>query len=155
MLSKGSKHGIKKEMAVVSSEGIVGIVVETSKNFSSVMSVLHSKSKISAKLKANEHRGTVLWNGKDYRKGTFLGIPAHIKIEKGDTIISSGNSLYFPQGIPIGIIEDYEIEKKDRFYNITFKFCGDFNNLSYVYVINNLLREEQILLEKSIIPEDE
>jgi len=66
MLNKGAADGIRKDMAVISPGGIVGIIRDVSKNFSSVISVLHKDSKISAKIKKNNDIGTSVWNGLDY-----------------------------------------------------------------------------------------
>ncbi len=147
-LNKGLKHGIKKNMGVISSQGIIGIVKDVSDNFCSVTSLLHSKTKISAKIKKNDNVGTIIWKGDDYRVVTLKDVPAHVKISVGDTIISSGYSMMFPEGILIGSIYSYEINKGKDFYEIRVKLFNDFNNISYVYVINNLMKDELNELEK-------
>ena len=147
-LNKGLKQGIKKNMGVISSQGIVGIVKDVSENFCSVTSLLHSKTKISAKIKKNDNIGTIIWKGDDYRVVTLKDVPAHVKISVGDTIISSGYSMMFPEGILIGSIYSYEINKGKDFYEIRVKLFNDFNNISYVYVINNLMKDELNELEK-------
>lgn len=147
-LNKGLKQGIKKNMGVISSHGIVGIVKDVSENFCSVTSLLHSKTKISAKIKKNDNVGTIVWKGDDYRVVTLKDVPAHVKISVGDTIISSGYSMMFPEGILIGSIYSYEINKGKDFYEIRVKLFNDFNNISYVYVINNLMKDELNELEK-------
>lgn len=147
-LNKGLKQGIKKNMGVISSQGIVGIVKDVSENFCSVTSLLHSKTKISAKIKKNDNVGTIIWKGEDYRVVTLKDVPAHVKISVGDTIISSGYSMMFPEGILIGSIYSYEINKGKDFYEIRVKLFNDFNNISYVYVINNLMKDELNELEK-------
>ncbi|MEI6123693.1 MAG: rod shape-determining protein MreC [Bacteroidota bacterium] len=148
-LNKGSKQGIKKNMGVISSQGIVGIVKDVSDNFCSVTSLLHSKSKISAKIKKNDYVGTIVWNGGDYQIVTLKDVPTHVKISVGDTIISSGYSMMFPEGILIGSIYNYEINKGKDFYEIKVKLFNDFNNISYVYIINNLMKDELNELEKN------
>jgi len=147
-LNKGSRQGIQKDMGVVTSNGIVGIVKEVSPNFSSVISVLHKDTKISAKVKKNGHLGTVNWSGGDYRYGELVDIPTHVKPTIGDTIITSGYSSSFPEGIMIGTISDFRIEKGDNFYTITIKFSTDFNNISYAHVIRNIMKDELNKLTK-------
>ena len=141
-LNKGSNQGITKDMGVITSTGIVGIVKEVSANFSSVISVLHKESKISAKVKKNGHLGTVIWTGGDYSYGELIDIPTHVKPVIGDTIITSGYSTSFPEGVMIGTISDFKIVKGDNFYTITIKFSTDFNNISYAYVIKNIMKDE-------------
>jgi len=148
-LNKGSKHGIRIDMGVISSNGIVGIVKEVSTNFSSVISVLNKETKISAKIRKNGQIGTVIWEGGNYRYGHLIDIPTHIKPLIGDTIITSGFSNSFPEGILIGTISDFKIEKGDNFYTITIKFLNDFNSISYVNVIKNLMKPELDELTKN------
>jgi rod shape-determining protein MreC len=148
-LDKGSNQGIQVDMGVITSAGIVGIVKAVSPNFSSVMSVLNKETKISAKVKKNGHLGTVIWKGGNYRFGELIDIPTHVKPVLGDTIITSGFSNSFPEGIMIGTIVDFRIEKGDNFYTITIKFSTDFNSISYAYIIKNFMKTELDKLNKN------
>ena len=147
-LNKGERHGIEPEMAVISSNGIVGIVKDVSGNFSSVLSVLHKDARISAMIKKNGYFGSLVWDGSDFKTGTLSDIPVHAKISEGDTIVTSRYSAIFPDGILIGTIVGFKINPGDNFYTIYVKFSTDFSNLSYVYVVNNLMKDEQSLLEE-------
>ena len=149
MLDKGSRSGIQKDMAVITPTGIAGTVVNVSENFSWVMSMLNKHTRISGKILKNGQMGTVVWNGIDHLYGTLTDIPAHVKIARGDTIVSSGFSYIFPAGLMIGTITDFRVEQGEHFYTIPFKFSVDFNSLQYVYVVKNLMKEEQESLEKS------
>lgn len=155
MLDKGSSSGIQKDMAVITSNGIVGTVVNVSENFSWVMSMLNKQTRISGRIKKNNQMGTVVWNGVDHLYGTLTDIPAHVKIAKGDTIVSSGFSYIFPADIMIGTISDYRVEQGDHFYTIPFKFSVDFNALQYVYVVRNLMKDQQQSLEESTKGEED
>ena len=149
MLDKGTRSGIKKDMAVITSNGIVGTVVNVSENFSWVMSMLNKYTRVSGRITKNDQMGTVVWNGIDHLYGTLQDIPAHVKIAKGDTIVSSGFSNIFPAGLMIGTISDFRVEQGDHFYTIPFRYSVDFNALQYVYVVRNLMKEEQDELQKS------
>ncbi len=149
MLNKGRLQGIDKDMAVITSNGVVGTVVNASENFSWVMSVLNKQTKISGRIVKNNQMGTVVWNGIDQHFGTLTDIPAHVKIAKGDTIVTSGYSYIFPADIMLGTIQDFRVEQGEHFYVIPFKFSVDFNSLDYVYVVKNLLKDEQQKLEKT------
>jgi len=149
MLDKGTRSGIKKDMAVITSDGIVGTVVNVSENFSWVMSLLNKHTRLSGRITKNNQMGTIIWNGVDHLYGTLTDIPAHVKITKGDTIVSSGYSYIFPAGLMLGTITDFRVEQGDHFYIIPFKFSVDFNALQYVYVVKNLMKDEQESLEKS------
>ncbi len=148
-LNKGADANIKSEMGVISPDGVVGIVQNVSGNYSSVISLLNRKLKISAKIKKNQYYGSLSWDGVDYQKVSLNEIPYHVDIAKGDTIVTSGYSAIFPEGIIIGYISDFDI-KGGNFYNITVKLANDMKKLTYVYVIKNVLSKEQKNLEKSI-----
>ena len=141
-LNKGRLHGIRPDMGVIGPNGVIGIVKDVSGNFSSIMSLLHSEMQISAKIKKNNHLGTIIWEGFDHTKVTMLYIPPHVELERGDTIITSGFSQIFPEGIAIGEIDDFEVRRGDNFYTIDIKLFTDFNKLEYVQVVQNIFREE-------------
>ncbi len=149
MLNKGYNQGIRNNMAVVTTTGIVGIVSGVSGNFSSVMSLLHAETKISAKLKKSNATGSVTWDGGSYKKGTLTDIPSHIRLITGDSVITSGFSLDFPEGIMIGTIATYSMNPGDNFYKIKINYATDFNKLDYVYVVKNMFKDEQLKLKES------
>ena len=148
MINKGRQQGLEPDLGVISSNGVVGIVIEVSENFSLVQSVLHKQTTLSAMLKKNNHKGFVTWSGADYRKGELNDIPAHVNVEKGDTVVTSGNSLLFPGNIIIGSVQDKELNQGKSFYNIGIEFSEDYNSLEYVYVVKNLMKEEQQELQE-------
>jgi rod shape-determining protein MreC len=147
-LNIGGLQGVKPEMGVISSEGVVGIVKDTSKHFCSIMSFLHKDSKISAKLKKSGYIGSLIWEGYDATHASLKDIATHVQFVKGDTVVTSSYSSIFPEDIMIGRIEDFETKAGDNFYEITVRLSTDFSKLSYVYVVNNLLKEEQQKLEQ-------
>jgi len=153
MLNKGSLDGIEKDMAVISPLGVVGIVKNVSSNFCTVISMLHKDMKLSAKIKKNDYVGTVVWNGGNYRLGNLKDIPFHVLLAHGDTVLTSGYSLLFPEGIMVGNIENFHIVEGDNFYNIKIRFSNDFNRISYVYVVRNLMKKEQDALKEEQIDE--
>lgn len=148
-LDKGRMHGVQKDMGVISSSGVVGIIKDVSEHYSTVMSVLHKNTKISARFKNNNYFGSLVWEGDNSRTGTLLEIAKHVKFDKGDTIVSTVYSSVFPEGIMIGTVNDWEIKPGDNFYKINIKLSTNFYNLSHVYIVNNLHKQEQQELENS------
>jgi len=146
-LNKGSDVGIRPEMGVVSPNGVIGIVVGVSKQFSTVISLLNLDFRVSAKLAKNNYFGSLHWDGKDYRKVKLDEIPYHIDVNVGDTVITSGYSSIFPEGIIIGTVSNSEV-KGGNFYEIEIDLSVDFKSLVYVELIGNLQRKEQIELEE-------
>jgi rod shape-determining protein MreC len=147
-LNKGYMDGIKSDMAVITSNGVVGVVKDISANFCTVMSLLHSKTVISCKIKKNDFFGPLNWDGKDFRYALLNDIPTHASLKKGDTITTSSYSLLFPENIMIGTIESFERKPEDFFYTVKVKLSTDFKKLSYVYIVNNVQKTEQQMLEE-------
>lgn len=143
MINKGSKHGIKVDQAVVSPEGIVGVVMSVSKNFATIMPVLHSDSRNSVKVKRTGISGSLVWDGLDYRYAQVVDVPATHQFEDNDTIITSGLANDFPEGVPVGYVVEAEPLSGSGFYKVKIRLATDFNKLDHVYVINNRFREEQ------------
>lgn len=152
-LNKGNQQGLRPEMAVVSDGSIVGIVKGVSKNYATVISLLNLDLRISSKVKKNGYFGSLNWDGKGYQTAILNEIPLHAAIQVGDTIITSGFSSIFPEGILIGFISDFE-EKKGSFYEIEVKLSTDFKSLGNVNVIGNLLQIEKLELENQAVKND-
>ncbi len=150
-INKGNLHGIKNNMGVIIGNKIVGQVVSVSRHFSWIMSVLNKDSRVSAKFKKNNQLVTIEWTGGDYRTGIVKEIPRHVDIKKGDTIVTSGNSEIFPEGILIGTIKDYTIAEEENFNHATILFSTDYNSLGYVEVVIDLMRQEKEILKNSFI----
>lgn len=154
-INRGILQGVEPEMAVISSNGIVGIVKDVSKNFASVISVLHKNSSISVKLADTEYIGSLVWDGGDPQIAQLMDIPNHVQLAKGMLVQTSGFSAMFPSGINVGTIRSFEVEQGDNFYSIDVDLLTDMSSVSMVYVINNLMRFEQIELEKQAQSDDE
>jgi rod shape-determining protein MreC len=152
-IDKGRKDGIEKNFGVISAEGVVGVVIATSENYSLVVSILNTNWGLSGKIKKNNYYGEIQWEGKDYRYVDMYEIPNHLKISIGDTIVTSGYSAFFPEGIDVGTISKIDKNISNNFFDIELKLLADFKCLYHVYVINNKNRREQILLENTV--EDE
>jgi rod shape-determining protein MreC len=146
-LNKGSLNGIRKEMGVISSKGVVGIVKDVSDHYTSVISILNTRLHISAKLKESGFFGSLNWDGKDYRYAWLNEIPIHAPVKVGDLVVTSGYSSIFPEGILIGTVEEVEKDKGESFFRIKVRLSVDFKDLSYVEVISNNMRDEQFNLE--------
>jgi len=152
-LNKGSQQGLRPEMAVVSDGNIVGVVKGVSTNYATVISLLNLDLRISSMVKKNGYFGSLNWDGKGYQTAILNEIPLHADIQVGDTIITSGFSSIFPEGIFIGFISDFE-EKGGSFYEIEVKLSTDFKTLGNVNVIGNLLQIEKLELEKQAVRND-
>jgi rod shape-determining protein MreC len=163
IINKGADDGLKNEMGIINSTGIVGIINRTSKNYSSVMSILNIETKINAKVKRTSHFGTLEWDGLSNSYLLLNDIPETADIKVGDSIITGGMSLIFPEGINVGVVSEIinknkhndslsrlntnngkylDIEFRENYLNIEVKLHTNMNNLNSVYVIESLNREE-------------
>ena len=135
-------------MAVVSPQGVVGIVRNTSDHFSTVISLINTQLKISGRLKSTNYFGSIEWDGYSPRFVRLTEIPIHASVSTGDSVVTSGYSAIFPDDILIGEVDDVETDKGGGFYNLKIRLAVDFQSVSYVEVVENLLQKEQIQLEK-------
>jgi len=151
ILDKGTLHGIKKDMGVISSRGVVGIVSAVSDNFSYVISFLNTTQSVSAKIATSQSFGPLIWEGRRTDYATLTEIPYHIKFMVGDTIYTSGFSTMFPPDIPLGTARKSSLIK-GAYHKIKVKLFQDFNTLRYVnVVINNNEKElDQIIQENEV-----
>ena len=146
-LNKGRHHGIEPEMAVISPRGVVGIVYAVSGSFSSIIPMINRDFKLSAKIRRNGYFGSLSWPGTGYDLAILQEIPFHVDIQQGDTIVTSGYSAIFPEGIMVGTVRDFEV-LEGNFYTIAVDIGVDYKNLTHVNVIRNLLLDEQLELER-------
>jgi rod shape-determining protein MreC len=146
-LDKGSSAGIRRDMGVVTSTGVAGIVNHVSRNFSTAMSLLHKDSRISIKVKRFNYPGTLQWNGGSPSEAEAIGIPIHLPVAVGDSLVTSGFSAIFPENIPVGVISELSVPAGSSFYSITIKLSANLETLQYAYVVNNLYQKEQRELE--------
>ncbi len=147
-LNTGSKQGVKPEMGVINSLGIVGVVENTSANYSTVLSILNTEAPLNAKVKKSNHIGSLTWNGKNTGFVQLTDVPRLATVRKGDTIVTGAQSTIFPENIGIGTIEKIYIDNETNLYMIDVRLFNDMTSLGHVYIIRNKDREEIINLEK-------
>ena len=145
-LNQGRKNGLQKEMAVCTPEGIVGLIQDLSDHFAVVIPLINVDSRISAKIKKNNYYGSLQWDGNDYAYSYLNDIPYHVEVNAGDTIVTSGLSKIFPEGIVVGYVESVDKETAN-FLKIKVKLAVDFKRINHVYVILNNKKNKQTSLE--------
>jgi rod shape-determining protein MreC len=146
-INNGSTSGIKPNMGVINSAGIIGIVDNTSKNYATIISVLNVNIKINAKIKKSNHFGSLVWNGKSTGFAQLIDVPRLAGVRKGDTIVTGAESRVFPENIGIGTIDKVYIDNETNYYTLDIKLFNDMTNLGHVYVIKNKDADEIINLE--------
>ncbi|WP_291780241.1 rod shape-determining protein MreC [Cecembia sp.] len=148
-INKGAKDGIKEGMGVFNEEGVVGRVKGVTKNFASVISLLHTELLVSSKIESSEVFGSTKWDGRDSKKAKLLYVPRHVDLQVGDKVVTSGYNAVFPEGIPIGEIIEVAQGAETNYLDITIELATDFSRVSYVYLVENLFEDELQSLDPS------
>ena len=141
-INRGSKDGIVRGQGVRNSEGAVGIVRTVGRNYSIVMPLINTQTHLSCRFTKNDYIGTLQWDGKDSRFAMLTDVAAHMVVNQGDTIITSGLSPVFPEGIPVGIVENSVLKEGDSYHTIRVRLYTNFKRLKYVEVIQNADQNE-------------
>jgi len=136
IIDKGRKDGVAEDMGVISPNGVVGVVSAVSDNYSYVISLLNINQSVSAKICRSGVFGPLIWDGRNPDYALLTEIPQHIKIQVGDSVVTSGFSSIFPPDVPLGTIRKSKIIKGTH-HLIQVKFFQDFRTLHYVNVVVN------------------
>ncbi|MDR1623732.1 MAG: rod shape-determining protein MreC [Tannerellaceae bacterium] len=147
-LNKGREDGILLDMGVVSESGVVGVVATVSDYYSVVLPLLNTKFKLSCKVLGSSHIGSLSWNGRYARYANLDELPRHVQFQIGDTIVTSGYSAVFPEGILVGFVSSFERQRDDNFNSLKVELATDFQRLSNVMVIRNFRQEKQWTIER-------
>jgi rod shape-determining protein MreC len=148
-IHRGTLQDVHPNMGVVSPQGIVGIVLNVSDNYASVMTLLHRQFKVVVKLKNGGERGTIEWDGISPTYVSLKDIPKSAKLKNGDSVVTSQTSSIFPGNLMVGTISEIVDDKSSNFYTLKVKPATNFFNVEYVYVIANAQYTEQKKLEDS------
>ena len=141
-INRGSAEGIEPEMGVVDQNGVVGMVNVVGKHSARVISLLNPHMRLSCKVKNSDFFGSMVWDGKDPEYAILQQLPKHARFVKGDTIITSGYSAVFPEGIIVGTIVSSVKELSDNFVSLKIKLSTNFTQLSTVRAIKNQNKAE-------------
>lgn len=153
-INKGSEEGLSSGMAVVGPRGVVGQVMSCSAHFSRIYSVLHQEFRISSEVLnatlRNDNQtalGLSLWDGVSSRKVNLGTIDKFKPVSVSDSVVTSSQNLVFPSGFLIGKVTKVETPTNAAFHEIEVELATDFGGLTYVYVVNNRIVNEQLKLE--------
>ncbi|HLX92966.1 MAG TPA: rod shape-determining protein MreC [Puia sp.] len=148
-IHRGSAEGVRVNSGVVGTQGIVGFVISVSKNYAGVMSMLNRQFKAVVNLKNGGDRGTIEWDGNSTQFVTLKNIPKSAKVNKGDTVVTSTLSSFFPPDVMVGTVSEIVDDRSSNFYTLKIRLATDFSSIEYVYVTVNTQADEQKSLEDS------
>ncbi|MFY7670187.1 rod shape-determining protein MreC [Tenacibaculum sp. MEBiC06402] len=150
-VNRGRSHGVSSEMAVVNDLGVIGVTDAVSNSYARVRSILNRNNELSVRLKNKDingkyYYGSLSWNAKDFQIVQLNDIPRQATISIGDTIVTSGRSAIFPEGILVGYIKNTDQRQTSNIIEV--ELFNDMTSLRNVYIINNYHKEEIKELEQ-------
>lgn len=153
-IDKGYEDGIRPGMGVAGHNGVVGIVNVTGAHTSRIISLLNVTQHFSVKLKDTPYVGTLTWKGNDPTVAYVEEIPKHVKFKIGESVVTSGYSTTFPEGIDVGKVIGQVKAADDNYFTLKIKLSSDFRNLTSVRVIKDNLKPQLDNLEKYDNPDE-
>lgn len=154
-INRGSADGIRPEMGVIDQNGVVGIVNVVNDHSARLISLLNPDFRLSCKIKGSENFGSLVWDGVDPTVAQLEELPRHTVYHAGDTIVTSGYSAVFPEGLPVGYVIADDKNHNENFFTLKVRLATDFTTLSNVQVVLNRQREAINELEKADRKEDD
>lgn len=137
-INKGFLDGIEKGMGVIDKDGVIGVIQQVNKYFSTIIPLANTRLSISVVLESSGALGNLVWDGFNPKRMIIEGVPKHISVKPGDEVFTSGYSL-FPRGIAIGKVQEVNIEPGSNFYKIDVILNNDPYSTYNVEVVKNLL----------------
>ena len=141
-LNKGARDGIEKDMGVVCADGLVGIVSTVAEKYSLVVPIIHTNISVSTRLISCGQIGGTQWDGRDYQYVHLTDIARHISIHTNDTVVTSGLTSVFPEGILVGVIDHIELNPGDNYHSAKIKLSTNYRALKYVQVLRNKNKDQ-------------
>ena len=154
-IDKGEADGIRKDMGVMSATGVVGAVYSTSRHYALVIPILNQNMRLSCSLSSQGVSGTLLAPvNPNSNEAVLSNVPPHAHPRRGDTIVTSGYSYLFPEGLMVGTVADSVPSSVKGsagvFANFPVRLATDFQSLRYVYILLEKPVEEARALEDSV-----
>ena len=141
-INRGYLDGVSPEMGVIDQNGVVGIVNVAGPHAARIISLLNPHMRLSCKLKRSGFYGSLVWDGRSPQYAILEELPKHLTYHKGDTIVTSGYSAVFPEGIIVGTIDGLARGMSDSFVSLRIRLTTNFSQLSSVRVITNSMKEQ-------------
>ncbi|MBQ9011486.1 MAG: rod shape-determining protein MreC [Bacilli bacterium] len=138
-IDKGSKDGIKKNMAVVNYDGLIGTISKVSNHVSTVKLLANENmsDKISVKIKVNNGYVYGLISKYESKKNSYTveGISENVEISEGAEVVTTGMGDIYTSGLFIGTVSKVTTDNFDLSKVAVVKASVDFNNLDYVTIL--------------------
>lgn len=146
-INRGYLQGVRPGQGVISPRGVVGVVHEVSKHFSTIVPILHRRTRLSGSMARSKHFGSVVWEGGNHRIATMVDVPRQANVKKGDWVLSDTRSGLYPSGVKIGQVKSFALDPSSQSFVLDIVLAVDFATLQTVYVVDYLYKKERSALE--------
>ncbi len=143
-LNKGSTSGIETGMPVVTTQGLVGVVVDVGPYSCRVTTMLDPSAAVGAVTSRAGERGLCMGDYAQVQDGraTLRQLAEDADISSGDIVISSGQGSVYPYGIPIGRVVTVSVNALNRTTEATVEPFTDFSDLDQVLIMTAFSRND-------------
>ncbi|MEJ2615789.1 MAG: rod shape-determining protein MreC [Ignavibacteriaceae bacterium] len=139
-INAGLKDGVKPGMPVINDEGLVGVVYNSSEDYSIARTLKNFDLKITVKDQRSRIDGIMKWNGENL---VIINVPKTYDVEPGDRIITSDISSIIPVPLPVGVVTGLSNIKTGIFNEVKVKPFVDFLRVENVFVLG-IVESKQI-----------
>jgi len=138
-INRGEDHGIRKDMAVLTNEGIVGRVFRTTPTTADVVTLLDLQSAVDAIVERSRARGII--EGLTEEVCQLKYALRTDDIEPGDLLVTGGLGGIFPKGIPIGTVSKVNRKPFGISQEVEVRPAVDFSKLEEVIIVKKIITE--------------
>ncbi|HEY2857710.1 MAG TPA: rod shape-determining protein MreC [Terracidiphilus sp.] len=135
-IDKGEEEGMKRDMAVISADGIVGKVREVFRHTAQVLAINDQSSGAGVILQETRIRGILRGNAQGQPQ--IVGILADNRIKPGEKVLTAGGDQIFPRGLPVGVVQKVATDPdRDGFIRVIVSPAAHLDQLDEVLVITD------------------
>lgn len=149
-INVGADKGLQREMAVVTSEGMIGIIDEVYDDYARVLLITSAQCRIGGRVLRSDSRAVGVTRGRSSADGSLLmeHIFREASIREGDVIVTSGFSGTHPENILIGKVTSTQMDSVGLLQQAVVVPAADIADVEYVLVITSFTPQPKLDNEK-------
>jgi len=140
ILDVGSREGVRKNMACVTADGLVGRIYDVYPTSSNLLIISDVKSRVSAMVENEESFGIISWDGGRYLK--MYGLPLINNVKPGQKVYTTGDGGVFPRGILIGTVGKLPIREVEIYASTNIEPAVDFSRVHELFILKGSERPD-------------
>jgi len=142
-IDRGSRDGIRRDMGVITPDGVVGKILAVYPDISQVLLLGDKESGVGALLANTRTQGVVRGSGKPDLSMDYVSNDS--KVSAGEAVLTSGQDRIFPKDLPVATVAEAVTDRKAPFMKILLKPAAHLDRLEEVLV---LLTRQDLDLKK-------